>query len=273
MTLDPDDLAFLRHLVRRETGVVLGEGKGYLLESRLRSRARIEEVEGPKALVQRMRRPDQAVLRHAFVEDVLIGETQFFRDRHPFDAIEETILPRLVESRQAQRRLHLWSAACSAGQEPYSLAMLLEEVSPRLDGWRIQLLASDVSAATLSRARAGIYTDIEVARGLSPTLRDKYFQRVPEGWQVTPRIRRHVDFREINLVRAWPGLPRMDLILLRNVMIYLDEPTKASILRRMVDLLRPGGTLLLGASETLVGVESFFEMTRVGRSIVYRRPA
>ncbi len=272
MTLAPEDLAYVRFLIRRDTGVVLDESKSYLIESRLRTRARAENLGTSKTLLQRMRRPDGEDLRHRLVEDILVGETQFFRDRHPFEALASTILPELIELRRDQRRLDLWSAACSTGQEPYSLAMLLQDEFPGLSGWTVRILATDFSQSVLTRAREGTYRDVEIARGLDPALRERHFRREGEGWRLTPQVRNRVQFSKVNLLEAWKGLPRMDLVLLRNVMIYFDAATRASILERIEALLRPGGTLLLGSSETLVGVETALVPTRIGRTMAYRRP-
>ena len=201
------------------------------------------------------------------IEAMVTNETSFFRDHHPFEDLRTTILPELIRRRAAERRLDLWSAAASTGQEPYSLAILIREQFPELAGWSVNILATDLSAEVLERARAGRYNQIEVNRGLPVTLLMKYFRQQGTTWELVEEVRRMVDFRALNLARPWPPLPPMDLILLRNVMIYFEPETKREILGRVARLLRPGGYLLLGSAETTLNLDASFrrvEHTKAG---------
>ena len=197
-------------------------------------------------------------------------ETSFFRDQHPFEALRKVVLADLIGRRRDGCRLHIWCAASSTGQEPYSLALLLREHFPELDGWKVFLLASDLSQAVLARAREGRYKQIEVNRGLPAALLVKYFEQHGTDWQLKPAIRAMVDFQEINLAQPWPALPRMDLVLLRNVMIYFDVATKKTILGRLARLLRPDGYLLLGGAETTFNLDDSFRRVEPLKSGFYQ---
>jgi chemotaxis protein methyltransferase CheR len=180
------------------------------------------------------------------------------------------VFPDLINRRREERRLHIWSAASSTGQEPYSVALLLSEHFPLLAGWNISLLASDLSRQVLERAREGRYSQIEANRGLPAALLVKYFEQQGTDWQLKPAIRRMVDFQEINLAHSWPPLPRMDLVLMRNVMIYFDVETKKAILSRLARLLRPDGYLLLGGAETTLNLSDSYRRVEPFKSGFYQ---
>jgi chemotaxis protein methyltransferase CheR len=198
------------------------------------------------------------------------NETSFFRDHHPFEALRKSVIPTLIRNRSNVRQLNIWCAASSTGQEPYSLALLFREHFPELAGWKVSLLASDISQEVLTRAREGRFNQIEVNRGLPATLLVKHFKQHGTTWQLNEDIRRMVDFTIINLARPWPALPRMDLILIRNVMIYFEVETKKSILSRMARLLRPDGYLLLGGSETTFNLDNSFRRVEELKSGFYQ---
>jgi len=261
----------VRALLRSESGMVLSEEKRYLVEARLRVVAQREGVADMGTLVGLARAPDARALRDRVVQGVLIGETQFFRDVHPFETLRDHILPELIRGRERDKALNIWCAASSSGQEPYSVALVLTEHFPRLSTWRIRLLASDLSEHMLLQARAGHYSAAEIGRGLPPDLLARQFERQGEHWTLSERIRRRVEFQRINLVGDWPALPRMDLILIRNVLIYFDVPTRTRIVDRTRDLLRPGGYLFFGTSESMDLSAHGFEQVRFGRTICYRR--
>jgi chemotaxis protein methyltransferase CheR len=271
VTLAEADFAWVRGLVRSESGMVIEEEKRYLVEARLKAVARGEGTTDVSALLREARRPGAGDLRDRVVQGVLIGETQFFRDGHPFEALRRHVLPDLIRAREAERALSIWCAASASGQEPYSLAMVLAEDFPRLAGWRVRLLASDLSDRMLARAKEGLYSPAEIGRGLPPEALERWFEKHEGGWLLAEAIRRRVELRRINLVGEWPSLPRMDLVLLRNVLIYLDAASRAGIVRRVHDLLRPGGTLFLGTSESLDLGAPGFEQVRYGRTICWRR--
>ena len=272
MTLASSDFAFIRDVVRSLSGFVLEAGKEYLVEARLRALTRRLGEESVEDLIQRLRQDEErGPLRTQLLESILIGETRFFRDDHPFEALRTSILPTLVEEARERRALRVWSAASSTGQEPYSIAMLLADF-PELSAWDVRIVASDLSGLMLNRLRAGAYSDAEIDRGLPDAMRARWFTRHADGtWRVSDRLRERVRPVQLNLLEPWTHLPRMDLILIRNVLIYFDADTKRDILTRAHGLLRQGGVLLLGTSESLPPSQDLFEQIRHGRTIYYRK--
>jgi chemotaxis protein methyltransferase CheR len=252
------DFEFVCRLVRDRSAVVLEAGKEYLVEARLAPIVRQLQVESISELVGRLRAGSDNGLSDRVIEAMVTTETSFFRDLHPFETLRKTVLPELIRRRADEKRLDVWCAACSTGQEPYSLAILLREHFPHLSGWRVNILATDLSAEVLGRAREGRYSQIEVNRGLPAPLMVKYLRQRGATWELVEDVRRAIEFRELNLVRPWPALPRMDLVFVRNVMIYFDVGTKKAILGRIARLLRPDGYMLLGAAETTLNLDDSF---------------
>jgi chemotaxis protein methyltransferase CheR len=252
------DFEVVRKLLLERTAIVLEPGKEYLVETRLSPLVRQLKLNSLEELVTRLRSQADNGLHRQFVEAMVITESLFFRDHHPFEALRRTVLPDLMNRRRSERKLNIWCAASSTGQEPYSLALLLREHFPELAGWKISLLASDISREVLARAREGRYKQIEVNRGLPASLLVKYFEQHGTDWQLKPYIRQMVDFQEINLAQGWPVLPTMDLILIRNVMIYFEVDTKKKILGKVARLLRPDGYLLLGGAETTLNLDDSY---------------
>jgi chemotaxis protein methyltransferase CheR len=244
------DFDVICRLLREQSGISLEAGKEYLVETRLAPVLYELKLGSIGELIGQLRSHNGFELSRQIIESLVTGETSFFRDVHPFEDLRKTVIPDLIDRRRAQRRLNIWCAASSTGQEPYSLALLFREHFPELAGWTVSLLASDISRSLLRRARLGLYNQVEATRGLPDALRSKYFEQQGTDWQLAPSICRMVDFREINLASAWPALPQMDLILVRNVMIYFEVETKKSILAKLIRLLPPDGYLLLGGSET-----------------------
>jgi chemotaxis protein methyltransferase CheR len=252
------DYHFIRELLQDRSAIVLEDGKQYLVESRLTPLARKLGLETITELVEHLR---SGALRGQYdqvVEAMVTTETSFFRDIHPFEALRKVVIPELIQKRSGERRLDVWCAACASGQEPYSLAMLFLESFPGLAGWSISLLATDLSNDVLARASEGRYSQIEVNRGLPAAMLVKYFRQHGTTWQLNADVRGMVSFRRMNLSQAWPPLPRMDLVLLRNVMIYFEVPTKKEILGRVSRVLRPDGYLLLGGAETTINLDDSF---------------
>ena len=269
MSLSPAAYTRLARLLQETAGIVLEEGKEYLVQARLGPVANAEGCASVGELVEGLGQLRPAT-RQRLVEAMLTGETQFFRDVHPFDCLRQVILPELMEERRAERALNLWCAAASTGQEPYSLAMLLADHFGPTVGWDCRLLASDFSGQALQRAEEALYNQLEVDRGLPPELLERHFAREGANWRLNGPVRRRVTFRTLNLLGPWPRLPPMDLVLLRNVMIYFGDETKKQILEKVRAVLRPGGFLLLGASETLAFPTAGLEQHRWGKTVYYR---
>jgi chemotaxis protein methyltransferase CheR len=270
MSLSQTEFAYIRALVQKRSAIVLEADKVYLAEARLGSLARREGFDSMAAfMVYLLARPSMG-LHQKVVEAMTTNETSFFRDIHPFTGLRQTVLPALIKARSAERRLHIWSAACSSGQEPFSVAMLLREYFPSLTGWNLRIIGSDLSTAMLERARRGRYTQMEVNRGLPAQLLVKHFRKDGADWQLKDEIRKMVEFSSINLIDDWPALPPLDLILLRNVLIYFDVPTRKQILKKIRRVLRPQGYLFLGGAETTFNLDEGFERVQLDKFSGYR---
>jgi len=249
---------YIRALVHGQSAIVLEPGKEYLVESRLEPVARQGGFDSVQAMVDTMRSTRPGPFHRSVVEAMTNNETLFFRDPRVFAMLRSHILPALTARLGSERRLNIWCAACSTGQEPYSLAMMLRE-APSCVGWRINLLASDFSNDALARARAGRYTQFEMNRGLPAPMLVKYFKQHRAAWEICPQLRQAVQFEEINLTQPWPALPAMDLIVMRNVLIYFDAETRRKVLGKVARVLAPGGYLVLGASEGTMHLDAGFE--------------
>jgi chemotaxis protein methyltransferase CheR len=268
MSLSHGDFAFVSQLVRRETSIVLAPGKEYLVEARLVPVARqVGAASVTEFLADLQRRPNPAY-QQKIIDALTTNETSWFRDREPFTALSDVVLPDLIPSRTATRKLRLWSAASSSGQEAYSLAITLQEDLP--PGWSYEILGSDISTEMIKRAQLGEYSQVEVNRGLPAGQLVQYFERVGAHWRVTPTLRRNVTFRLMNLTAPLPPMPAFDVIFLRNVLIYFDVATKKTVLRNVARLLRPDGWLFLGAAETTIGIDNSYERVAAGRTSAYR---
>jgi chemotaxis protein methyltransferase CheR len=270
MSLSAASFNYIRAALRQRSAHHLEDDKVYLVETRLLALARRHGFPSVEELVVRLRaRPNERWLDE-IVEAMTINETFFFRDGYPFEVLRRDVLPELVRLRAGERRLTVWSAACSSGQELYSVAMLLREGFPELDGWDVRLIGSDISAAMLDRARGGRYSPLEVSRGLSPELLERYFERTEDGWRIKDDLRRRVEFLPINLSGPWPALPPFDLVLLRNVLIYFDAPTRERIFTKVHRALRPDGYLALGAAETASAPGGGFEPVPFEQATLFR---
>jgi len=265
------DFNYIRELVRQQSALALEPGKEYLVESRLAPLARLEGFPSYQHMVASLRSGPLRDLHRKVVEAMTNNETSFFRDARVFGMLSKSILPTLLADRSSERSLNIWCAACATGQEPYSLAMLLSDYRPSLEGWNVRIIASDISREVLARARAGRYSQFEVNRGLPANLLVKYFQQHGSVWEVRPEIRRMVEFREMNLIQPWPNLPGMHLILMRNVMIYFDVEIRRAILTRAGLVLAPRGCLVLGGSETTTNLDDSFEPISADGAVYYRR--
>ncbi len=270
MPISDVDFQYIRQLVRTRTSVSLTDDKAYLVESRLTSLAQQVGLNSVSQLIQKLRIQPFDDLHLQVIESMMTTETWFFRDAYPFEAVREQILPELIKKRQGQRSLNIWCAASSSGQEPYSIAILLKEHFPQLASWTISLIASDISHKMLEKARQGNYSQHEMSRGLSPDLREKYFQPQGKEWQLTTEIRQMIAFRQFNLIDSWSSMPLMDIIFLRNVLIYFDVEMKQSILAKVKQLLKPDGYLFLGGGETTINLDRAFKTVRFNKAIYYQ---
>ena len=271
--MNPANYDFLRRLLKERSGLVLGPDKQYLIESRLLPVSRRIGAAGLNGLMEKIRQPENEELIVQVVEAMATNESLFFRDKIPFEHFRDTIIPALRASRAKQRRIRIWSAAASTGQEPYSLAMALKEMGPALAGWQTDILATDFSLEVLERAKAGIYSQFEVQRGLPIHMLVKYFTQVGEMWQIAPEIRAMVRFRQFNLLQDCSHLGTFDVVFCRNVLIYFDQQTKIEVLDRIGRVIESDGYLVLGAAETVVGLTSTFRPIPNKRALYGPNPA
>jgi chemotaxis protein methyltransferase CheR len=253
----PLEYDFLRKLLKERSGLDLSSDKQYLVESRLIPLARKAGLADLAELVQRIKGGAEA-LTSDVVEAMTTNETFFFRDKIPFDHLRQTILPELVQARAHRRTLRIWCAASSAGQEPYSIAMCVREFAA-LAGWRVEIVATDLSHEVLEKSKAGIYSQFEVQRGLPIQMLVKYFTQVGELWRLNPDIRAMVTHRQLNLLEDFSHLGTFDVIFCRNVLIYFDQATKVGIFDRLARSIEPDGVLTLGAAESVVGITDAFK--------------
>lgn len=247
--MKPDDFAFLAQLVRRRSGLVLRSHKVQFIEGRLSTVLRRFGFRNASALIHELRHGRETLAR-AVSEAMTTNESSFFRDRAAFDNFRDTVLPRLLERRADGKRLRIWSAACAAGQEPYSIAMLLDELKLVAKGWTIDLIATDINSEIVARAEEGLYTHYEVQRGLAIRRLVSYFTQEGTNWRIHENLRRMVSFRSFNLLDSFGWLDDLDVVFCRNVLLYFDQKTKASILEKIAEVLVPDGVLVLGQSET-----------------------
>ncbi len=270
VSIEAADFSFVRDLVFARSAIVLGDDKHYLIESRLAPLAREFGFGTLGGIIRELRTKADSPLAERVVEALTTNETSWFRDIRPFEALREVIVPALIRARSADRRLSIWSAACSTGQEIYTVAMILEDF-PELASWRVDLLGTDLNTEVLERARSARFSALEVNRGLPAHYLARHF--TPDGtqFQLVDAIRRRVRFEKLNLSAHWPALPPFDVILMRNVLIYFDTETKRRILEAAHRQLTNHGYLMLGAAESTLGIVSTFTPVQVGGTVVYQR--
>jgi chemotaxis protein methyltransferase CheR len=255
----PADYDFIRKLLKLRSGLVLSAEKHYLVESRLLPLARKHSLSNLTGLVAALRSKDCEPLTVEVVEAMTTNESFFFRDKLPVDHFRDTIMPQVLNARASTRRIRIWCAAAATGQEPYSLAMSLREMGKDLAGWRIEIVATDISNEVLEKARSGIYSQFEVQRGLPIMLLVKYFAQVGEMWQIAPELRAMVQFKQLNLLHPFSQLGTFDIVFCRNVLIYFDQDTKIDVLNRIAGVTESDGYLALGGAETVVGLTRAFQ--------------
>lgn len=271
MAITATEFDYITDLARRNAAIVIDPGKEYFIESRLAHLVSSHGCKNLGELIGQMKRDPIFGALHAKAIDALTtNETFFFRDLVPFEALRQTVLPQLLTQRAAQRKLSIWCAACSTGQEPYSVAMLLQEHFPQLADWNVSILATDLSPTVLKQAQAGSYNQFEVNRGLPAPLLFKYFTKDADRWVVKDELRRRIEFRPMNLIEPWPIFPAFDIVMIRNVMIYFDVPTKQTILKKIRTCLQPQGSLFLGTAETTLNLDPAWNPVTHGKATVYK---
>jgi chemotaxis protein methyltransferase CheR len=254
----PPDYEYLRKLLKDQSGLDLSADKQYLIESRLVPLSRKAGLQGIPDLVQKMKNGSTSLVAQV-VEAMTTNETFFFRDKIPFDHFRQAIMPEVLKARAARKSIRIWCAAGSTGQEPYSLAMCIKEMESQLAGFRVEIIATDLSQEVLEKSKAGLYSQFEVQRGLPIQLLVKYFKQTGEFWQINPDIRAMVQHRQLNLLHDFSQLGTFDIIFCRNVLIYFDQDTKINIFNRLCKIMEPDGFLVLGAAETVVGLTDAFK--------------
>jgi len=270
MPISTPNIDFLRGLVAEHSGNVVTERQAYLLEQRLTPVAEQHGLSNVEGLVAELRRTRSPQLSTQVAEAVTVNETSFFRDMHPFEALQKTIIPNLIQQNAPRRELRIWCAACSSGQEPYTIAMVLKEHFPQLSDWKVTIVATDLSEDMLRKSRSGEYTQLEVNRGLPIKKLVRFFERKGAVWQAKSELRDVIECRRLNLTTPWPYLGDFDVVFIRNVMIYFDQPTKIDILKRVRRVLRPEGYLFIGSAETIIGLGVPYQREEVNATVCYR---
>jgi chemotaxis protein methyltransferase CheR len=261
------DFDLIAQILKDRSGLSLNKEKAYLLESRLNPVARKWSFSGFDELAQAIRTKRDEALLVDVTEAMTTNESFFFRDQKPFDQFTNIVLPHLLEARAARRSFRIWSAACSSGQEPYTLAMLLKEQAEKLSGWRVEIVATDLSNEILDKAKEGLYSQFEVQRGLPISLLVKYFSQVGDRWQIDDSLRSMVKYQRLNLLEDLSSLGMFDVVFCRNVLIYFDTPTKTKVLDSISKMLPSDGFLYLGGAETVLGTSDRFQIMQGQRGI------
>ncbi|MTI44934.1 MCP methyltransferase, CheR-type [Roseibium hamelinense] len=271
--MTPAEFEFLKKFLKERSGLVLSNDKQYLVESRLLPIARTSKLETLSNLIGTLQKGMNKKLETDVVEAMTTNESFFFRDKTPFEHFNDTMLPALLESRARTKTIKIWCAAASTGQEPYSLGICIKEAQAKLGGWRTRMLGTDLSNEVLDKARAGLYSQFEVQRGLPIQVLLKYFEQKGDLWQINASLRAMVEWKKLNLLENFSHLGEFDVIFCRNVLIYFDQPTKSEILGRLAKLLPEDGFLVLGAAETVVGLTDAFKPVPGKRGLFQRKVA
>lgn len=269
--LTADEIQYVCCTARDRSAIELDVRKSYLIEARLGPVAERNGFDSIHDLIHALREQPQQKLESQLVEALTTNETSFFRDRHPFETLRNRVFAAIQHQNADTKTLNIWSAACSTGQETYSIAMSLQDHFPDLEQWDVKVIATDISDNALARAEAGKYSQLEVSRGLPSELLMKHFQRSGVQWELRKCVRDRVRFMKLNLIDWWPALPAMDIVFLRNVLIYFAPKAKRMILEKVRQVMAPGGVLFLGAAESTMGLDADFERVQAGCSAFYRR--
>lgn len=274
MKISQQQFEYVSTLAKNTSAQIIAPNKAYLIENRLGPIAREHGFDSIAALIDHLRaQSDHSVIHDSVIEALTTNETYFFRDFHPFEALEKSVIPRFLETKKDRKELRVWSAACSTGQEAYSFAMLLREKFPALANWKIKIIGTDLNNRVLEQARSGTYSQLEVNRGLPVAYLAKYFSHNGTDWEISPKIRDMVEFSQLNLTSVWNDLPVFDIVLLRNVLIYFDVATKRNILKSVRQHMYEGSILFLGAAETTISIDPNWEIENSGRTVYYKKTA
>ena len=259
--MNPQDFDYLKDFLKDRSGIVLSTDKLYLVESRLTPLSRDLGLSSIDELIAAIRDTADETLRTRVTDAMTTNESFFFRDQTPFDNLKEHVLPPMIAARKAkgQNKIRIWSAACSSGQEPYTIAMMLKEDAAKYEGMNFEIFATDLSTEIVAKAKEGIYSQFEVQRGLPIQLLVKYFGQSDSSWQISDEIRNMVRYQTFNLLDSFGILGKFDIIFCRNVLIYFDQETKSSILDRMADISAPDGSLFLGGAESVIGISERYK--------------
>ena len=263
------DLSFVCDLVYKEAAIVLDDTKSYLIEARLEPLAKREGFDSSRDLVESLRTTKSPALVSKAIDAMTTNETSFFRDVHPFVSLRKHVFPEIIGRKSAEKRISIWCAACSSGQEPYTIALVLKEHFPELRDWDVSILATDISDEMLTRCRKGIFSKLEVNRGLPAPLLIKYFLQEDAEWRLKDEIRSMIEFRELNLIAPFPLMPRVDVVFIRNVLIYFDVKTKKEIMENIRLIMDPEGYMFLGGAETTFNIHDAFHRLRLDKSTCY----
>jgi chemotaxis protein methyltransferase CheR len=270
-TLSDEDFKFVQSLVKSKAAIILEDSKAYLVDARLSALIKKLQLPTVAELIHKVRINPNDKLSFDIIDAMTTNETSFFRDIHPFDILKNKVLPDMIAKRATTKRLYIWCAAASSGQEPYTLAMILKEhCGAVLQNWDVKIIATDLSNEILAKARSGLYSQLEVGRGLPIQLLVKYFKKSGLNWQVNDEIRNMIEFRNMNLIETWPAMPRFDIIFIRNVLIYFEADIKTKILNNAAKLLQNDGYLFLGATETLLNLALPFKRVQIDNSFCYK---
>lgn len=265
-----NDLIYLRDLILTRSAIVLEPEKDYLLQSRLEPVAKEAGLKSLGELAQTLRTTPSGPLHEKVVEALTTNETSFFRDVSPFEAFKETVLPDIMKKRAANRRLSIWCGASSSGQEPYTVAMIIREHFPELATWDVKFVATDISTQMLEKCREGKYSQLEVNRGVPAHLLMKYFDKKGMSWRIKEELRNMIEFQQLNLAGKWPLMPKVDIVWLRNVLIYFDVEMKKEIFQKVREIMQPDGYLFLGGAETTMNLDDHFERIPIHATSCYR---
>jgi chemotaxis protein methyltransferase CheR len=269
MKISADEFKQVSDLIKLETGNVLDIGKEYLVETRLLPLLEREGVKTIKEMIGILAKVEGKVLKSKVIDSLTTHETSFFRDLEPFNALRDKVLPDLIEKRKSSKSITIWCGAASSGQEPYSIAMLIRDHFPQLAQWNVKIIATDISVPVLERAKTGVFSQLEVNRGLPITMLVKYFEQIGRDWKLRPSVTQMVSFHELNLLGAWSIVPDCDIVFLRNVLIYFDIASKKKILEQIHRVLRKDGTLFLGSAESTLTIDQRFKCKPVGKAQLY----